>query len=108
MLVKMLQINPRGRKVSPIQHISTVSRLEVMYLTLSPGDHSILPAWCMLKHRHGFHQLRAATAAPGTNPAKTLLMHAFTFACQDQSPLSQMKLQAAHYTCAFTSVGSGP
>lgn len=28
-------------------------------------------------------------------------MHAFTFACRDQSPLSQMKLQAAHYTCAL-------
>jgi len=62
----------------------------------------------MFKHMHGFHQLRGPMAPPGTNPAKTLLMHAFTFTYRDQSLLSQTKLQAAHYTCAFTSVGSGP
>lgn len=28
-------------------------------------------------------------------------MHAFTFVHRDQSPLSQMKLQAALYTCAL-------
>lgn len=69
----MLGINPRGREVSPIQRISSAARLEVAYLPLRPDDQSIPSAWCMLKHRHGSHQLRAPTAAPGTHPAKLRL-----------------------------------
>lgn len=108
-LVKMLGINPRGRKASSMQQISTAPRLEVPYLTLSPDDQSILSAHCMLKHRHGFPLLIAPTAAPSRHRScQTLLMHAFTFACRAQSPLTQMKLQTAHLHMCLTSVGSGP
>lgn len=78
MLVKVLGMSPAGAGIL-VQ--GTASLQAASGLSRSPGTVPMLPPRRMVKHMHGFHQLRGPMAAPSTSTAKALLMHAFAFTC---------------------------